>query len=50
MLCLAHLLYSCISEEGDLGESEMSIVQIQVNYQTQKFIWWLLFLNTESSF
>jgi len=39
MLCLAHSLYSCILEEEDSGESEMSVAQIQVNYQTQKFIW-----------
>ena len=35
MLCLAYSLHSCILEEGDSKESEMSVAQIQVNYQTK---------------
>ena len=39
MLCLAYLLYDHISNKKDLKESEISIIQIQVNYQTRESIW-----------
>jgi len=38
MLHLAYLSHGCILEKEDLEGSEISVTQIQVNYQTKKSI------------
>ena len=39
MLYLAYLSHSYILDEENSEESEMSVVQIQANYQTKESIW-----------